>query len=814
MTVKLPKSAKVVVIGGGVAGCSVAYHLAKYGWKDTILLERDQLTSGTTWHAAGLVGQLGASSTITRLRKYSLNLYKELEKKTGLSTGLKQNGAITVATSPERLQELLRQATAAQLFDVNVETVTKERIKELYPVINDEDILGGVYMPEDGQADPVGVTNVLVKAAKMEGAQIFEKTPVEKILVKDKKIVGVQTKFGKIDCEYVVIATGMWSRQIGEDIGVSIPLYPNEHFYIITEPLEKLPKNLPVLRDYNSCLYLKEDAGKMLVGIFEPNAKPAFKDKGVVPEDFSFGEFPDDFDHFEPYLEKSFQRLPMLETAGIRKFFSGPESFTPDTQYLLGETPEVNNLFACCGFNSIGIASSGGAGRVTAEWMINGYMNEDLFSLDIKRFQKFHSSKKFIMERVTETLGDLYGMHWPYKQHNTSRNQRLLPYHEELKKAGACFGVSGEYERPMWYALKNEKPEYKYSFDYQNWYPSVEFETKNTVTNVGLYELSPFSKYEIKGGLAHNELQRICTANIKNEVGKSTYTQMLNEAGGIEVDLTVICIETNHFRVISSAATRTHDKAHIVKHLSSDLEFKDITDDLVCLGIFGPKSRNLISKISDDDFINETFKFGTGKFVTIAYKKVWIQRLSYVGELGFEIYIDNKDAKEIYQLIVEEGKNHNLSHCGSHAMDTMRMESGFLHWGHDISPEENQYEAGLNFAISYKKEPNFIGKENLLKIKDKKKDRRFIMLSLIDSKPGAPLLLHEEPIYLRDKIIGRTTSGNYSFNYNKNLSFGYVRSEYSNEELFKMDLYIEVAKQKYPVKVEANPLKDKQARFL
>ena len=814
MTVKLPKSAKVVVIGGGVAGCSVAYHLAKYGWKDTILLERDQLTSGTTWHAAGLVGQLGASSTITRLRKYSLNLYKELEKKTGLSTGLKQNGAITVATSPERLQELLRQATAAQLFDVNVETVTKERIKELYPVINDEDILGGVYMPEDGQADPVGVTNVLVKAAKMEGAQIFEKTPVEKILVKDKKIVGVQTKFGKIDCEYVVIATGMWSRQIGEDIGVSIPLYPNEHFYIITEPLEKLPKNLPVLRDYNSCLYLKEDAGKMLVGIFEPNAKPAFKDKGVVPEDFSFGEFPDDFDHFEPYLEKSFQRLPMLETAGIRKFFSGPESFTPDTQYLLGETPEVNNLFACCGFNSIGIASSGGAGRVTAEWMINGYMNEDLFSLDIKRFQKFHSSKKFIMERVTETLGDLYGMHWPYKQHNTSRNQRLLPYHEELKKAGACFGVSGEYERPMWYALKNEKPEYKYSFDYQNWYPSVEFETKNTVTNVGLYELSPFSKYEIKGELAHNELQRICTANIKNEVGKSTYTQMLNEAGGIEVDLTVICIETNHFRVISSAATRTHDKAHIVKHLSSDLEFKDITDDLVCLGIFGPKSRNLISKISNDDFTNETFKFGTGKFVTIAYKKVWIQRLSYVGELGFEIYIDNKDAKEIYQLIVEEGKNHNLSHCGSHAMDTMRMESGFLHWGHDISPEENQYEAGLNFAISYKKEPNFIGKENLLKIKDKKKDRRFIMLSLIDSKPGAPLLLHEEPIYLRDKIIGRTTSGNYSFNYNKNLSFGYVRSEYSNEELFKMDLYIEVAKQKYPVKVEVNPLKDKQARFL
>ena len=814
MEKKIPTSAKVVVIGGGIAGCSVAYHLAKFGWKDTILLERDQLTSGTTWHAAGLVGQLGASATITKLRKYSLNLYKELEKKTGLSTGLKQNGAITVASTPERLQELLRQATAAQLFDVNVETVSKERIKELYPVINDEDILGGVYMSEDGQADPVGVTNVLAKAAKMEGAKIFEKTPVEKIIVKDKKIVGVQTKFGKIDCEYVVIATGMWSRQIGEDIGVSIPLYPNEHFYIITEPLDKLPKNLPVLRDYNSCLYLKEDVGKMLVGIFEPNAKPAFKDKGVVPEDFSFGEFPDDFDHFEPYLEKSFQRLPMLKTAGVRKFFSGPESFTPDTQYLLGETSEVRNLFTCCGFNSIGIASSGGAGRVTAEWMINGYMSEDLFSLDIKRFQKFHSNKKFIMERVTETLGDLYGMHWPYKQHKTSRDQRLLPYHDELKKSGACFGVAGEYERPMWYAIDNKKSEYEYSFDYQNWYPSVEFETKNTVSNVGLYELSPFSKFEIKGKQAHNELQKICTANIKNEIGRSTYTQMLNEAGGIETDLTVICIGQNIFRIISSATTRTHDKAHIIKYLSPNLELKDITDDLVCLGIFGPKSRDLISKISKDNFSNEVFKFGSGKFVKIDHKKVWVQRLSYVGELGFEIYINNNDAKEVYQIIVEEGKNHKLSHCGSHAMDTMRMESGFLHWGHDISSEENQYEAGLNFAISYKKEVNFIGKKSLLKIKDKKQDRRFVMLSLKDSTPGHPLLLHEEPIYLSEKIIGRTTSGNYSFNYNKNLSFGYINSKYSNVELSKMDLYIEVAKQKHQANVEVAPLKNKEVRFL
>ena len=797
----------MVVIGGGVAGCSVAYHLAKFGWKDTILLERDMLTSGTTWHAAGLIGQLGATATITKLRKYSLELYKELEKITELSTGLKQNGAITIASSKERFHELLRQATAAQLFNVNVEVLDKNKIKELYPEVNDKDILGGVYMPEDGQADPVGVTNVLAKAAKLEGAKIFEKIPVTKILVKNGKITGVQTENGKIDCEYVVLATGMWSRQIGEDIDVSVPLYPNEHFYIITEPIKNLQKDLPVLRDYNDCLYLKEDAGKMLVGIFEPGAKNAFKNKGIVPNNFSFGEFPDDFDHFEPYLEKSFKRLPMLETAGIRKFFSGPESFTPDTQYLLGETFEVKNLFTCCGFNSIGIASSGGAGRVTAEWMINGYMNEDLYSLDIKRFQKFHSNKKFIMNRVTETLGDLYGMHWPYKQHETSRNQRLLPYHDELKKVGACFGQSGEYERPMWYALGETKPYYQYSFNYQNWYPSAEYECKNTVENVGLFELSPFSKYELKGKEAYEELQRLCTANIKNEIGNCTYTHMLNKGAGIEADLTVVCIDKNHFRIISSAAVRTHDKAHIQKHLSKNVEFKDITDDLICLGIFGPKSRHLLSQITNEDLSNENFKFANGKNIKLGSTDVWMQRLSYVGELGYEIYVRNEYANKIYNLIIEIGKKFELSHCGAHAMDIMRMESGFLHWGHDISPEENQYQAGLSFTIGYKKSFDFIGKEQLLKIKDQKKDKRFVMLYLKNSEPGKPLLLHEEPIYLNNKIIGKTTSGNYSFNYNKNLSFGYINSHLSNMELNDMDIFIEIEKKKYQAEILLRPLK-------
>ncbi len=804
-----PSSAKVVVIGGGVAGTSCAYHLAKFGWKDVVLLERDQLTSGTTWHAAGLIGQLGATSTITKLRKYSLDLYKELEKTTGLSTGLKQNGAITVASSKERMQELLRQATTAQLSNVEVEVLNKERIKELYPVVKNEDLVGGVYMPKDGQADPVGVTNVLAKAAKMLGVQIFEKSPVKKILVKNKRICGVETSQGKIDCEYVVLATGMWSRQIGEDIGVSVPLYPNEHFYVITEPMKDLPKDLPVLRDYNACLYLKEDAGKMLVGIFEPNAKPAFKDSGRVPDDFSFGEFPDDFDHFEPYLEKSFHRLPMLENVGIRKFFSGPESFTPDTQYLLGETPEVKNLYTCCGFNSIGIASSGGAGRVTAEWMINGHINEDLFSLDIKRFQKLHSSKKFIMDRVTETLGDLYGMHWPYKQHATSRNEKLLPYHKELKKAGACFGVSGGFERPMWYSLNGEKPEYEYSFNYQNWYPSAKHETINARKNVGLFDFSTFSKFDLKGEKVYSDLQKICTANIKNEIGKSTYTHMLNEDGGIETDVTVVCIDKNYFRIVSSAATRERDKFHILKYLSEDVKFIDVTEEICCLGLFGPKSRDMIQKISDEDYSPENFQFGSGKNILIKSIKVWAQRISYVGELGFELYVNKNDALDLYKILTNEGKNFGLSHCGMHAMDIMRMESGFLHWGHDISPEENQYQAGLKFTISYKKNVNFIGKDALLKIKDKPLDKTMMMFTLKDSKPGEPLLLHEEPIYLDDKIIGRTTSGNYSFCFDKNLSFGYVNSGNTIHTLKDKNLFIEVEKIKYPIEILSKPLNTK-----
>ena len=814
MNKTLPKSTKVIIVGGGIAGCSTAYHLAKFGWKDVVLLERDQLTSGTTWHAAGLVSQLGPTAAVTKIRKYSLELYKKLEKEVNFSSGLKLNGALSIATTKGRWQELLRQATTAQLYDVNVEVLNIEQIKKIYPVINEEGIYGGIFMPGDGQADPVGVTNLLAKAARKEGVKIFQNSPVQKILTKDGKVCGVKVNGEKIECEYVVLATGMWSRQIGEDMGINIPLYPAEHFYVITEPINDLPKDIPVLRDFDDSLYLKEDAGKMLIGIFEGKSIPAFNKTNRVPEDFSFGEFPENFEHFEPYLEASLKRVPLLKKAGIRKFFAGPESFTPDTNTLLGEVPEIRNFFVCCGFNSIGIGSGGGAGKVTAEWMMNGYINEDLFIYDIKRFQKFHSEINFIKERVTETLGDLYGMHWPYKQHKTSRNKKKFPYHDELKKAGACFGVSSGYERPLWFALNNEKAETKYSYNFQNWYPAVEHETKNARKNVGLFDLTAFSKYDLRGEKTHSELQKICTANIKNEIGKTTYTQMLNEDGGIETDLTVVCMDNNYFRIITSAANREHDKFHILKYLSKEVELKDVTDEIACLGIFGPKSRDLISKLSDDNFSNESFKFGTSKKIKINNKEIWAQRLSYVGELGFELYIKMDESKEIYNMIIEKGKEFNLCHCGMFAMDTMRMEKGYLHWGHDISPEENQYESGLKFTISFKKNIDFVGKSAIEKIKKGKIKKRMVILTLKDSKPGLPLLLHDEPIYCDNKIVGRTTSGNYSFNYNKNMSFGYINLASPIEELTKKVFFIEVEKKKYEANMIKQALHDPENKII
>ena len=797
------------MIGGGIAGCSTAYHLAKNGW-DTVLIERDVLTSGTTWHAAGMITQLGTSPQITRLRKYSVEFYKDLKKITGKDSSFRETGTINIATNKERHQEYSRQKTMSKLFDINIELINKKRFKELYPVAKNSDVYSGLYIPEDGQADPEVLTKVIAQAARQEGVKIFENCKFKKIIKRDNQVRGVKTNLGEIKCEYVVLCSGMWSRQIGEAAGISIPLYPNEHFYMITEDYKNLPKILPTFRDPETYLYIREYHKKLMIGIFEPNAKNAFSKTGKVPNDFSFGEFKVDKDYVKMLHKLASKRIPEINNLKIEKYFSGPESFTPDTNYLLGETAEMKNFYVCCGFNSIGIGSAGGAGKATAEWMMKGYTTEDLFSLDVKRFEKFNSSLNFIQERVTESLGNLFKMHWPYKQLETSRNIKLLPYHKNLKKLGACFGQLAGYERPMWFS-KSKKPIYKYSYGKQNWYSSVRKESFSTRNNLSLFELTPFVKFDLSGKNAHNQLQYLCSNNVKEIPGKTTYTQMLNPSGGIEADITISCLKENYFRIVCPAIARDHNKSHILKNVKKEIKFKDVTDNFASLGLFGPNSRKFLKNLVGDYFSNEQFPFATGKYLNLFNVKIWFQRLSFVGELGWELYIPIKDSKKIFDKIQSLGKKHNLGYSGMHTLDTLRLEKKFLHWGHDITSENNPIEAGLKFAVNLKKKQDFIGRQSIEKIINQPLKKKLELFSLKNNnKPGIPLLMHDEPIFFNNTIVGYSTSSNYSFIYKKNIFLAYVNVD----EYAIKTLCIEVEGKKYRLNHEKECLHDPKGAIL
>jgi 4-methylaminobutanoate oxidase (formaldehyde-forming) len=498
------------------------------------------------------------------------------------------------------------------------------------------------------------------------------------------------------------------------------------------------------------------------------------------------------------------KRMPTIKDLTIEKYFSGPESFTPDSNFLLGETEEIKNFYVCCGFNSIGIGSSGGAGKAIAEWMIRGHTVQDLFSLDVKRFEKFNSSLKFIKKRTTETLGNLFKMHWPYKQLETSRNIKLLPYHKELKKLGACFGQMAGYERPMWFS-RNKKPIYKYSYGYQNWYQSAKRECLNTRKNLGFFDLTPFVKFDLSGKYAHEQLQYLCANNIKNISGRTTYTQMLNPSGGIEADVTVSCLKKNYFRVICPALARSHNKSHILKNLTNKIKLEDVTDKYSCIGLFGPNSRKFLSELFGNFFSKENFPFSRGKYINFANSKIWFQRLSFIGELGWEIYIPIRKTKVIFEKIYKLGKKFKLTYAGMHALDILRLEKKFLHWGHDITSENNPFESGLSFVVNFKKKENFIGREALERLKDKSLLNRLELFSLKNQfKQGKPLLLHDEPIFKNDKIVGYTTSSNYSFCYKKHICLAYIKNEVKDNDR----LFIEVEGRKYALNLEKQPIHD------
>jgi glycine cleavage system aminomethyltransferase T/glycine/D-amino acid oxidase-like deaminating enzyme len=805
----LPTQARVVIIGGGVVGCSIAYHLTKMGWNDVVLLERKRLTSGTTWHAAGLVGQLRATMNLTRLAQYTTQLYSRLEAETGQATGFTQRGSISIATNSERFEELRRGASMAKIFGLAVHDISAREIKNKWPLLNVEDVVGGVFLPNDGQTNPTDTTMALAKGATMGGAKIFENTVVDEILTDRGRATGVITAQGAIAAEYVVLSAGMWSRQLAARCNVDVPLQACEHFYIVTEPFAGLTPDLPVLRDPDHCAYFKEDAGKLLLGAFEPKAKPWAIDG--IPSDFEFGELSEDMDHFMPVLEAAMRRLPALEKVGIRKFFNGPESFTPDVRYMLGETPDVRRLFVAAGFNSIGIQSAGGAGKVLAEWIVEGHPPMDLWDVDIRRMQPFQSNKHYLSARVGESLGLLYAMHWPYRQFETARNIRRSPFFERLAAKGACFGEVAGWERANWFAPPGVDPVYSYTYKRQNWFEHSAAEHRAVRGAVAMFDMTSFGKFLLQGRDAERVMQSICANDVAVTPGRIVYTQWLNQRGGIEADLTVTRVSETAYMVVTAGATARRDFGWLCRHIPDGAHAvaTDIGSSLAVLSIMGPHSRALLAEVSGADLSNSAFPFATSQHIEIGSARVRASRITYVGELGWELYIPTEFALGVFDAIVSNGEAHGLTLAGLHALDSCRLEKGYRHWGHDIADEDTPIEAGLLFAVKVNTNVEFIGREALLRKRELPPKRRLLQFALVDPEP---LLYHNEPIWRGSRIIGRTTSGAYGHHLGSAVALGYVEDAAGIDQnwLAEGGFEIDIGGGRFAAEASLKPLYDPQ----
>tara|TARA_R110000787_G_scaffold15594_7_gene48319 strand:+ start:1111 stop:3555 length:2445 start_codon:yes stop_codon:yes gene_type:complete len=768
----VPSHARVVIIGGGVIGCSVAYHLTKLGWKDVVLLERKQLTSGTTWHAAGLIAQLRASKNMTKLAKYSQELYGSLEAETGVATGFKRCGSITVALTAERREEIFRQATMARAFGVDAEEISPKEVLERYEHLNIEGVTGGVYLDKDGQGDPANIALALAKGARQRGARVIERTAVTAIKRTGRRVTGVDWQSGEetghITTDMIVNCGGMWGHEVGRMAGVNVPLHACEHFYIVTEAIAGLTQ-MPVLRVPDECAYYKEDAGKILLGAFEPNAKPWAMDG--IPADFEFDQLPEDFDHFEPILEAAVNRMPMLADAGIHTFFNGPESFTPDDAYHLGLAPEMDNVWVAAGFNSIGIQSAGGAGMALSQWMDAGQKPFDLGDVDISRMQPFQGNKTYLFERSKETLGLLYADHFPYRQKATARGIRRTPFHAHLLERGAVMGELAGWERANWFARDGQGREYRYSWQRQNFFNNVAEEHRAIRTNVGMYDMSSFGKIRVEGRDAEAFLNYIGGGDYSVPVGKIVYTQFLNPRGGIEADVTVTRLSETTYLVVTPAATRLADETWMRRHIGDfNVVITDVTAGEGVLAVMGPSARDLLQAVSPSDFSNAVNPFGTAQHIDIGMGQARVHRVTYVGELGWEVYVSADQAAHVFETLAEAGQDFDLKLCGMHVMDTCRMEKGFRHFGHDITSEDHVLEAGLGFAVKTSK-PDFIGRAAVLDKKEAGLDMRLVQFKLTDPQP---LLYHNEPVLRDGEIVGFISSGAYGHHLGGAMGMAYV----------------------------------------
>ena len=804
----LPSSAKIVIVGGGIVGCSVAYHLGKMGITDVLLLERGRLTSGSTWHAAGLVGQLRTSANITQLLGYSVSLYDRLEKETGLATGWKRNGGLRLACNPERWTEVKRQATTATSFGLEMHLLGPKEAQALWPLMQVDDVVGAAFLPTDGQASPSDITMSLAKGARASGVTIVEGVRVTGIDVEGGRLRAVNTDQIRIACDKLVTCAGQWSRDIGRLAGVNIPLVPVQHQYLITESIAGVMPNLPTLRDPDRLTYWKEEVGGLVMGGYEPNPIPWAVDG--LPDRFEFQLLEDDLEHFEPLLELAIGRVPAMQTAGIKQFINGPESFTPDGNFILGETPEVRGIYVGAGFNAFGIASAGGAGMALAEWVAKGEPPFDLWPVDIRRFGKNHLDTNWVRKRTLEAYAKHYAMAWPYEEYRSGRPMRRSPLYDRLKGEGACFGEKLGWERPNWFAdfANGEKAEDRYSYERQNWFEAVAREHKACRERVAVFDQTSFAKFLLVGRDAENALSWIAAGDVTRAPGHLVYTQMLNDRGCIECDLTVSRLSETEYYIVTGTGFATHDFDWISRSIPEGLDARlvDVTSSYAVLSVMGPGSRNVIQSLTDCDMSNPAFPFGRVKRITLAGAPALTLRVTYVGELGFELHIPVEFAVSVYDALMTKGREHGIANAGYRAIESLRLEKGYRAWGADIGPDHSPLVAGLAWATKLKSNMPFRGREALAAQAAKPLPR---LLAGFTADPSV-VLLGRETIYRDGKRVGWLTSGGYGYTVGRSIGYGYIRDSdgVDREKVLSGSYALEVAMARVPAEVFLEPRYD------
>jgi sarcosine dehydrogenase len=799
----LPTTARAVIIGGGIVGASVAYHLGKLGWTDTVLLERKKLTSGTTFHAAGLVGQLRTSANITQLLGHSVALYKRLEAETGLQTGWKMNGGLRLACNAERWTEVKRQATTAHSFGLEMHLLTPKEAQELWPLMTIDDLVGAAYLPTDGQANPSDITQSLARGARMAGVKFFEDTPVTRVIVEDGRIRGVETPFGTVECEKVVVCAGQWTRTLAATVGVNVPLVSVEHQYMVTERIEGVTTTLPTLRDPDRLTYWKEEVGGLVWGGYEPNPKP-WAVNGI-PEGFHFELLTSDWDHYSQFMENALARVPALATAGVKQLINGPESFTPDGNFILGEAPELRNFFVGAGFNAFGIAAGGGAGMALAEWVATGAAPYDLWPVDIRRFGPPHRSTDWVRTRTTEAYAKHYTIAWPSEEMLSARPTRRSPLYAHLKAAGACFGEKLGWERPNWFAAAGEVAEDRYSYQRPGWWNAVAREHKAAREGAVLIDQTSFAKFVLKGPDAAKALNWIAAGNVDRAVGSLTYTQMLNAKGGIECDLTVVRRAADEFYIVTGTGFATHDFNWIARNLQGNAQLIDVTSGSAVLSLMGPTARGVLQSLTADDLSNKAFPFGTAQPISIAGCPVLALRVTYVGELGWELHLPTEVAVTVYEALMATGA---ITNAGYRAIETLRLEKGYRAWGSDIGPDHTPVEAGLGWACKMKSGLPFLGREAVAgQLTNGVKKR----LASFTAAPDV-ILLGRETITRNGVRVGWLSSGGYGHTVRQSIGMGYIRHpEGVTEDFILSGTYeLEVASERVPAKVHLTPLFDPQ----